>query len=437
VIRHSKATAPQREFWSSPARFRLYVGGVGAGKTRAGCVEAFRQPANSVGAVVAPTYGMLRDATALTFLELARRGKILRGFNKQDMTATLAGNRTVLFRSADRPDRLRGPNLSWFWLDEAAMMPEAVWLIMMGRRRVAPGLAWLTTTPRGKDWIHRRFVADRRAGYATVRASSRSNPYLPADFVQSLVDAYDDQFRAQEVEGEFLDDTLGRLVPDWWIDRLPSLIRPAKRAGPPALGADLGEGTGRDSTVILVGDALGILHGEESPWVGPAQAAARIAELRQIWGIPEARIGYDAGGGRGLDLSPYLEQHGITEAYGYKGSRSGGAKFANKRSRVAWKLRQRLDPERPKPPPPLRHDEKRSVFDPDPVALHLPQEPFCLPAEKPWWPLLAEELKALKYHHKGKLIALEPKEELQKALGRSPNVVDALLILTDMLGDDE
>ena len=77
------------------------------------------------------------------------------------------------------------------------------------------------------------------------------------------------------------------------------------------------------------------------------------------------------------------------------------------------------------PPPPLVYDPDRqtSVFAAEPAREHEPQPPFCLPAEKPWWPLLAEELKSLKWHHKGKLIALEPKEELMKRLRRSPNCV--------------
>jgi hypothetical protein len=412
-----------------------------SGKTRAGCVEAFRMPPNTLGAVVAPTYPMLKDATLRTFLELARRAGILRSYHTQDKVAELAGNRTVLFRSADKPDTLRGPNLGWFWGDEAAMMRGNVHQIMIGRLRKAPARAWYTTTPRGKDWLYKLFVADGTDGYSLTRASSRTNPFLPGDFVQSLVASYDDQFIAQEVEGEFLDSALGRLIADSWIDRLPFLIRTDRRTSRRGMGIDLGEGSGRDSTVILVGDELGILYGEESAWVGPCEAATRVAELMRTWNVPEDRIAYDAGGGRGLDIDPYLEQVGITAAHGYKGSHKGGSKFFNRRSRAAWRLRQRLDPDRPKPPPATRHDEADhwSIFERDrqEAALQLPQDPFALPADRKWWPQLAEELRALKYQHKGRLIALEPKEEMQKTLGRSPNVVDALLILLDILGDED
>src|SRR4051812_14495035 len=104
TIRHTKATGPQLKFWASRARWRLFVGGVGSGKTRAGCVEILRQPAGSTGMVLAPTYPMLRDATLRTFLDLARGAGVLASFNKGEMVARLHGNRTVLFRSADNPD---------------------------------------------------------------------------------------------------------------------------------------------------------------------------------------------------------------------------------------------------------------------------------------------------------------------------------------------
>lgn len=218
VLRHRKATAPQRAFWQSAARFRAFIGGVGSGKTRAGCVEVLRMPARSVGMVVAPTYPMLRDATLRTFLELAQRGNVLSAFHRSEMTATLCDGKRILFRSADDPDRLRGPNLGWFYLDEAALMTEEAWLIMIGRLREIPGRAWVTSTPRGKNWLWETFsrsVDD----YAIVRSSSRDNPFLPASFVESLERSYVSDWRRQEIEGEFIDPA-GALFQRQWFSRI-------------------------------------------------------------------------------------------------------------------------------------------------------------------------------------------------------------------------
>jgi len=204
ILRHTTQTPAQRAFWQSAARFRLLVGGVGSGKTRAGCVEVLCQPAGSVGMVVAPTYPMLRDATLRTFLELAQKGGVLADYSKSEFTATLINGTRVLFRSADDPDRLRGPNLGWFYLDEAALMSREAWLIMIGRLRLAPGRAWATSTPRGINWLYDVFHSGD-PDYAVIRSSTRENPYLPAGFVESLENAYTTAWQRQEIEGEFVE----------------------------------------------------------------------------------------------------------------------------------------------------------------------------------------------------------------------------------------
>lgn len=184
---------------------------MGSGKTRIGCLSVFAQPAGSLGVVAAPTYPMLRDATLRTFLDMAREAGVLADFKQGEMLVRLINGTEVMFRSADNPDRLRGPNIGWFWLDEAAMMPVDTWNIMLGRLREAPGRAWITTTPRGDNWIYERWARNPLPDYSVVRSSSRDNPFLPAGFVESLQAAYTTRFARQEVEGEFLLDVPGAL----------------------------------------------------------------------------------------------------------------------------------------------------------------------------------------------------------------------------------
>ena len=211
TLEHDTATGPQLQFWQSADPFLAFVGGVGSGKTRIGCLNVLRQLRGSTGVVAAPTYPMLRDATLRTFMELAHEGGVLAEWRASDMTAELVNGTTILFRSADQPDRLRGPNLGWFWLDEAAMMPVDVWNIMLGRLRESPGRAWITTTPRGDNWIYDRWVRKALPGYTIVYSSSRDNPYLPAGFIANLQGAYTERFARQEIEGQFLMDTPGAL----------------------------------------------------------------------------------------------------------------------------------------------------------------------------------------------------------------------------------
>lgn len=228
-IKHSTSTKPQMAFWHSPARFRLFVGGVGSGKTRAGAVEVLRMPAYSTGMVVAPTYPMLRDATLRTIMELATKARVLKQFNKADMSAELVDGKRVLFRSADDPDRLRGPNLGWFYLDEAALMSPEAWLVMIGRLRESPGKAWATSTPRGFNWLYETFV-NGGTDYEVVKSSTRDNPYLPKEFIASLERSYTSDWQKQEIEGEFTDPTGAMFQRRWFetVDKAPEGLKWAR-----------------------------------------------------------------------------------------------------------------------------------------------------------------------------------------------------------------
>lgn len=200
-------------------------------------------PAGSTGMVIAPTYPMLRDSTLRTFLDLAQSyvPPLVRMFYKAEMTAVLTNGTHVLFRSAEHPDRLRGPNLGWFWLDEAAMMDEEAWLIMLGRLRERPGRAWVTSTPKGYNWLYEAFVKSATADHVAIRATTMSNPFLPSAFVPALAQSYSGTWYAQEVEGEFTDTAPERFLPSilWW-DACKEDMPPLDAYTPIVLGVDAG-----------------------------------------------------------------------------------------------------------------------------------------------------------------------------------------------------
>jgi PBSX family phage terminase large subunit len=283
-LNHSTVTRPQREFWDSDARFRAFTGGVGSGKTRLGCLTTFVQPPGSLGVVAAPTYPMLRDATLRTFLELARDGGVLAEFRSSDMLARLVNGSEIMFRSADDPDRLRGPNIGWFWLDEAAMMGVDVWNIMLGRLREAPGRAWLTTTPRGDNWIYDRWVRKALPGYSMIRSSSRDNPFLPPDFIANLESAYTSRFARQEIEGEFLLDVPGALWKRADIDK--NRVADARVFSRVVVGVDPKASTEADSEtgIIVMGlgqDGRAYVLADYSIDGSPEQWAQRVAYAYQ------------------------------------------------------------------------------------------------------------------------------------------------------------
>lgn len=189
----------QFDFVNCNDRFTAMLGGVGSGKTLAGSVKALRYAKEkTLGLVVAPTYRMMQDATIRTFKQVNE--EVIDSYNKTDSTMVFKNGAEVLFRSADDPDRLRGPNLHWAWIDEAGLCRSGTWDIVIGRLRAdgLAGPAWVTTTPKGRNWLYYK-----RDQMTIFKAATPDNPYLSKEFVRSLLDSYTGEFLRQEVYGDF------------------------------------------------------------------------------------------------------------------------------------------------------------------------------------------------------------------------------------------
>lgn len=205
-------TEPQWRFFNSDAKYRAFLSGVGAGKTAAGLMmainEAIRQP-GSVGVVIAPTYPLIRD---VLYAELDRwlPQELIKDFSRHENILTLNSGSIIRFRSAENDrqiERLRGPSIAWFYLDECTLMPKMVWDIMIGRTRQIgyECKAWITGTPKGFNWVYDIFVKTPTPdSFILSNIPSRSNTYLSEDYFRSLEEQYRGQFAAQELHGEFV-----------------------------------------------------------------------------------------------------------------------------------------------------------------------------------------------------------------------------------------
>ena len=191
---------------------KLYSGGVGAGKTMAGVLQTLRMPAGSVGCVVAPTYPMLRD---VVLPALESTGAIVKR-NLQAYAFELPGNRMVLLRSATHPDRLRGLNLDWFWMDEATYCKEEAYEVLLGRLRHDPQRYWLTTTPKRDSWVFRRIVDAPDTDVRMITAPTTSNPFISPEFAKRLIRQYGTLLARREVFGEWV-DVSGAVFRAEWI----------------------------------------------------------------------------------------------------------------------------------------------------------------------------------------------------------------------------
>jgi hypothetical protein len=206
--------ASQARFHACDARFKGYSGSIGSGKSQALCQEAIRLSYinhGRTGLIGAPTYPMLRDATLATLFAILEANDIPFEHNKGEnvLTMTDTGSR-ILLRSVDEYERLRGTNLAWFGIDELTYTFEEAWLRLEGRLRdpLAKKLCGFAVwTPKGHDWVYRKFLVDAGPAYTVVLARAFENRHIldkVPDFYERLKASYGERFFRQEVLGEYL-----------------------------------------------------------------------------------------------------------------------------------------------------------------------------------------------------------------------------------------
>lgn len=209
-----KPLPSQRRFHDLACRFKGFSGPIGSGKSQALCQEAIRLSyinPGRVGLLGAPTYPMLRDVTQATLFEILDANHIPYEQTKAENTIRMLDSRSrILFRPVEEFERLRGTNLAWFGVDELTYTQEEAWQRLEGRLRDPKATrlcGFGVWTPNGYDWVYRRFIRDRNAGYEVVLAKPKENRYLLAktpDFYLRLQASYDERFYRQEVLGEYL-----------------------------------------------------------------------------------------------------------------------------------------------------------------------------------------------------------------------------------------
>jgi len=203
------ALPSQATFHRLTSRFKGFSGPVGSGKSQALCQEAIRlsyMNPGRLGLLGAPTFPMLRDATQAALFEILDRSQIPYDFNRAENFIVFTEVRSkVLFRSLDDYERLRGTNLAWFGIDELTYCQEEAWLRLEARLRDPRAkmlCGYAVWTPKGFDWVYRRFVAEPVEGYDVVLAKPLENRHLLdqiPDFYDRLKRSYDTKFYDQEV----------------------------------------------------------------------------------------------------------------------------------------------------------------------------------------------------------------------------------------------
>ena len=192
-----------------------FMAGRGFGKTRVGAEwlghKVFLDPAGFDSAVIAPTY---QDVKFTCFegesgLLSVIPPELIKAYNKSDLVIEMynvtGGVTSIRGFTAEKPERLRGPQHTRIWCDElAAWMYDDVWdMAMMGLRLgKRPQVLW-TTTPKPKELV-RRLVAPKKGRVIVTGATYDNRANLPDSFFDQLAQYEGTTLGRQELYGELI-----------------------------------------------------------------------------------------------------------------------------------------------------------------------------------------------------------------------------------------
>lgn len=287
----------------------LFLGGRGAGKTRAGAewlVSQVRRGAGRV-ALIGPTFNDVREVmlggpSGLLTID-ARAG---RPRYEASRKRVVWPNGAVGYAfSAEDPDGLRGPQFHAAWADEFAAWarPQETLDMLRFALRLGPSprLA-VTTTPRPIPALRALIAAP---GVTMTRASSAANA---ANLAPGFIDAMRAQYGAsrlarQELDGELIEDPEGAL----WTRAMIDAALSAERAPPerivvavdPPAGGGAGDacgivaagasGSGRAMTGVILADAS--LHARPEAWARKVADTVLAVDADHV--VAEANQGGD------------------------------------------------------------------------------------------------------------------------------------------------
>lgn len=210
----------QRMLHRSRARWKVMVCGRGAGKTFAAAKEVLdvvlASPPGSKAAVLVPTASLHMKAVQEALEVLAPR---LPGceWKVSERTFTLPGGRAIAVHHAERKEKgeIRGPSIVMLWIDEGAVIKETFVnsaLPALRGRNVETRLL-VTTTPMGKNWVHRHYeeagLPENAGKLERFRFRSTDSPYASDSFVlEQCRKTMTPEFFAQEYLAEFVDSLL-------------------------------------------------------------------------------------------------------------------------------------------------------------------------------------------------------------------------------------
>lgn len=166
-------TDSQAGFVASDARYALFYGSRGSGKTAAGAQKALKKVKLGLsGAVLNPDFENLKNSTwpelkqwiPWDLIVPSQRYRVNEEWEPhKPFTMVFMNGVKMSVKGLKDPDSARGPNINWLWYDEGGRDKTGLsWRLAIASVRIGfQPQAWVTATPAGLyHWMHEFFIRE-------------------------------------------------------------------------------------------------------------------------------------------------------------------------------------------------------------------------------------------------------------------------------------
>lgn len=186
----------------------VLIAGRRGGKTKAASIAAVQEACipNSIVWCCAPTNPKLMRYV-LPALEQLIPLDWVKAWSSEFLDLRLKNGSLIHLQTLENPDQGRGQGLDAVWIDEASELSEEHWLVLRPSLTERRGVAILSTSPRGFDWVHSEFYAKAEEGvpgYWGTRYATSENPIISLEEIADAKATMPATMFQQEFEADFV-----------------------------------------------------------------------------------------------------------------------------------------------------------------------------------------------------------------------------------------
>ncbi len=164
---------------------------------------------DSVSMWVSPIYSQCRKV----FEDLEKilyDSNLTTSLNKSNLEIEFINGSKIIFRSAERPDNMRGYTLDYLVVDEAAFVRDDTYNMVLKHTTIVKGKKVLfISTPKGKNYLYElslRAQDENNEKYIHLKGTSFDSPYISEDELMDARRTLPEDIYKQEILGEFIDN---------------------------------------------------------------------------------------------------------------------------------------------------------------------------------------------------------------------------------------